>query len=132
MTILHFIKQLAHDLGGKITEIGGPLPDGSGFACMSLPLPDNHWSIQQSEAYEPPPMPFRMGVGPKRDEWAEKVRAAARYAYRSATMQGREPDLDPDALVQNFVVGLLGYWTVDGLSSTDEWANPVPIPPLHK
>lgn len=34
-----------------------------------------------------------------------------------------KPSPDPDALLQNLVVGFLGYWTNDGLSS-DEWANP--------
>lgn len=133
------VKQLAADIGGTITEVGA-LPDGSGFAVMSMPLPRDHWSTRQDERYEAPPMPFRLGgsctvsinlgdIGPSRtmrltrQEFAHAIRAAGRYAYRSATMQGREPDLDPDALIQNLVVGMIGYWTSDGLSS-DAWANP--------
>ena len=38
-------------------------------------------------------------------------------------MNGKEMDFDPGALLQNLVVGMLGYWTENGLSS-DEWANP--------
>ena len=36
-------------------------------------------------------------------------------------------DFDPDAMVQNFVVGMLGYHTSDALTN-DEWALPDPIP----
>lgn len=143
------VKQLATDVGGTITEIGR-LPDGSGFAMMSMPLPKDHWSTRKSE-HEPPPMPLRLGNGRAvtmvleddgpsrtvrwtRDQLAQAIRAAGRYAYRAATMQGQEPDLDPDALIQNLVVGMLGYWTQAGLSG-DEWANPVlpwtPEPPKH-
>ena len=48
---------------------------------------------------------------------AQAVRAAIKYAIRGATMCGQEMDFDPDAMVQNMIVGLLGYWTADGLSS---------------
>jgi hypothetical protein len=48
---------------------------------------------------------------------------AGKYAVRSATMNGAEMDFDPDALCQNLVVGMLGYFTEDGLSG-DAWANP--------
>lgn len=105
------------------------LPDGSAFAVMSTPLPETHWiygdkTVEDEHGYEPPPMPFRMGTdNPQRTEMAEMVRKAARYAVRAATMKGMEDDFDPDALVQNMVVGFLGYFTPDGLSN-DEWANP--------
>lgn len=128
MSIKH-VEEIAKAVGGTITEVGA-LPDGSGFAMMSMPLPKDHWSTRQSEHHEPPPMPFRMGTDdPGRELWVEKIKAAGRYAYRAATMQGREPDLDPDALIQNFVVGMIGYYTPDGLSG-DEWENPSrPTPP---
>jgi hypothetical protein len=58
-----------------------------------------------------------------KEEFADKVKAAGRYAVRCATMNGKEMDFDPDALIQNLLVGMLGYWTDNGLSS-DEWANP--------
>ena len=100
--------------GGTIKEVSGPLPDGSGFFTASMPLPKNHW------LYEPnckPPMPFRRGTDdPSREEWAAKITEAAKYAIRGATMSGKDMDFDPDALIQNLIVGMLGYWTTDGLS----------------
>ncbi len=98
---------------GKITV----LPDGSAFGVLSLPLPKDHWIYGSSE---PPPMPMRMGRGPKREAAAKDIRTAARYAVRASTMRGTEMDFDPDAMVQNFVVGLLGYWTADGLETNGE------------
>ena len=88
------------------------LPDGSGAFVMSWPLPKDHWLYADHD--NEPPMPMRVGVGPERDALAAQVRAAARYAVRGATMNGKAMDFDPDALVQNMVVGLLGYWTPDG------------------
>lgn len=128
------IQQLANDLGGTV-EVGGPLSDGSGFAVMSLPLPANHWSVtmaadrkDHTKPYLAPPMPFRMGGNdPRRLEWAEKIREAGKYAYIAAGMG--DVDHDPDAFLQNLVVGLLGYWSNDGLSE-DAWANPSLVPPL--
>lgn len=124
------IQQLADDLGATIDDAGA-LPDGSGFAVMSTPLPSDHWLTAKHEKYDAPPMPLRMGEGPARDKMAHAVRAAARYAVRGATRNGQEDDFDPDALVQNMVVGLLGYWTDDGTSKCDPWANPDPVPPLY-
>lgn len=127
------IEQLAADLGGTIKEVGGPLSDGSGFAIMSLPLSKTHWIYQQGDSrFNVPPMPFRMGVADEiviggeilsRQQFADKIRTCGRYAVKCATMNGADMNFDPDALVQNLVVGMLGYWTADGLSS-DEWANP--------
>jgi hypothetical protein len=94
---------------------GGPgvrLPDGSGAFVASWPLPKTHWLY--AEGQDEPPMPMRTGLGAERSALADQIRAAARYAVRGATMNGRETDFDPDALVQNMVVGLLGYWTEDG------------------
>ena len=130
------IDEMADSLGGTITE-KEVLPDGSGFAIMSLPLPENHWIYGDRECerfvcnhegddvfYEPPPMPMRMGTNnPHREEFAEMLRRAARYAIRASTMNGKEMDFGPDALVQNIVIGMLGYHTPDGLTD-DEWANP--------
>ncbi len=31
-----------------------------------------------------------------------------------ATMKGKEQDFDPDALIQNLIVGMLGYHTPTG------------------
>lgn len=121
------VQDLADGIGAKIDHVSGPLPDGSGYATMSMPLPKDHWLTQ--EGYNTPPMPFRIGTeedGTKlwprvanRKEAADKIRAAARYAIRASTMNGAENDFDPDAMVQNFVTGMLGYWTPNGLSSLD-------------
>lgn len=104
------------------------LPDGSSFAVMSMPLPENHWiygdPTVENEGFEPAPMPMRMGTdNPQRKAIADKIRQAGRYAVRCATMKGKENDFDPDALVQQLVVGYLGYFTPNGLTD-DEWANP--------
>jgi len=108
--------------GGKVTEGPVALPDGSGFMTASFPLPKDHWLY--TKGYNVPPMPFRLGTAdPARHLWEEKLRAVARYAIRSATMNGKDNDFDPDAMVQNFIVGALGYHTPTGWSS-DEWANP--------
>lgn len=117
----HPVQQLADACGGTIEHIT-QMPDGSGAAMMSMPLSTGHWLLQPG--YNVPPMGFRKGTDdPERQAWAEKIRAAGRYAVRCATMNGTEDDFDPDALVQNLVVGMLGYFTPDGLSS-DAWANP--------
>lgn len=90
------------------------LPDGSSFFTASMPLPEDHW------LYEPgsgePPMPMKIGIGDKRTELVEQVREAAKYAVRASTMNGKS-DWDPDALVQNMIVGLLGYFTQTGDST---------------
>jgi hypothetical protein len=92
------------------------LADGSAFMTAHWTLPKTHWLYE--EARLEPPMPMRVGLSPERDALAAQVRAAARYAVRAATMNGKETGFDPDSLVQNMVVGLLGYWTEDGTSST--------------
>jgi hypothetical protein len=119
--------------GGKIEHVSGELPDGSGFMTASFPLPTDHWITERDkEGFSlPPPMPFRMGSGdPRRDKFDEMVRAAAKYAVRASTMNGECADFDPDAMVQNFVVGMLGYHTPDGLSG-EKWGDPEPTPELY-
>lgn len=92
------------------------LPDGSAFAVMSWPLPKDHWIYEETGE---PPTPFLRGTDdPERQYWADKIRAAGRYAIKGATMRGKEMDFDPDALLQNLIVGMLGYHTSDGLSHT--------------
>jgi len=108
----HPVQQLADAVGGTIEHVER-LPDGSGAAVLSMPLPADHWLTQPG--YNEPPMPFRRGTDdPERQDWAEKIRAAARYAVRASTMNGTEDDFDPDAMVQNMVVGMIGYFTPDG------------------
>jgi len=150
MNPIDAVNEIAKACDGKITEVG-ILPDNSGFAIMETPLRADHWlygdrSMERKVCegpdgedvfHEPPPMPLRMGrkdmiaieVGHRRDvldrdEMADMIRMAGKYAVRCATMKGKEMDFEPDALLQNLVVGFLGYWTGDGLTGTDEWANP--------
>lgn len=140
----HPVQEIADAVGGKITEMGR-LPDGSGFAIMSMPLNKEHWiykgDVQNSWGpSNVPPMPFKMGtkevirLWPYRlpipgiqtltkQDMADRIRAAGKYAIRCATMNGKDMDFDPDALLQNLVTGMVGYWTANGLSE-DSWANP--------
>lgn len=124
------IKKDLEAMGGKVDEGSvAVLPDGSGCFTASLPLPEDHWLHAGTKGCEPPPMPLRVGTAdPRREALNEAVWAAGKYAVRVTTDNGKLSDFDPDAMVQNFVVGLLGYHTEDGLSE-DEWANPDPIPP---
>jgi hypothetical protein len=102
------------------------LPDGSAFAVMSMPLPKDHWLTKPG--HDNPPMLLRMSVDtPAREILSHKVREAVKYGLRGATMNGAEDDLDPDALVQNVIVGLFGYHTDDGLSNEPAF-NPENIP----
>ena len=109
------LEQLAQEMGGRI-ESCDRLPDGSGCATMSFPLPADHWLT--AEGNNEPPAPFRIGTGrPQRKTWEAGIREAARYAIRASTMNGKMDDFDPDAMVQNMVVGMIGYFTPDGTSS---------------
>lgn len=126
------VQQLADDLGAKV-EFLPALPDGSGAAVMSIPLSKEHWIYEPEGApFVAPPMPFRMGRGESvtingvtmsRHEVSHKIASAARYAVKAATMNGTEMDFDPDALIQNLMVGLFGYYTENGFTD-DGWANP--------
>ena len=133
--------EIAQACGGKATL--HTFSDESGnvvhaFGTMSLPLPENHWIHKQpGVTFNAPPMPFRVGskelieikIGDRngfilsREQFAQAIRVAGRYAVKSATMDGEDNDFDPNALVLNLVVGFLGYWTENGLSD-DEWMNP--------
>lgn len=107
------VKDLIEGAGGTVEEISGPLPDGSGFATASFPLPDDHWIYGKTPLN--PPAPLRMGTGPLRDALAHEIREAGKYAYLAAEMS--DDGHDPDAFLQNLVVGLLGYWTEHGYSN---------------
>jgi hypothetical protein len=123
------IQRLIEEAGGKVTWGPVQLPDGSGAAIASFLLQKDHWLYLRHDNV--PPMPFRAGFNhPRFEELHDKVREAARYAVRCATMNGTSEDFDPDALVQNMLVGLLGYFTHDGLSTLGDEFNPNPVPPL--
>ena len=86
------------------------LPDGSGFFVGSLPLPKDHWLYApnaegwDSERDCSPDTPLPIFDNSQR----EAVKAAVRWAVRGATMNGTEPDFDPDALVLNAAYALCG------------------------
>lgn len=88
------------------------LPDGSAVSVVSMPLPKDHWIY--AEGPNVPPMPFKMGVGAERSLLQSKVREAAKYAIRCVTSNGTKEDSDPDALIQQLIVGIFGYHTTDG------------------
>lgn len=111
------VRELADMVGGKIEEMH-KLPDGSGFAVMAMPLPADHWLLK--DGTDEPPAPLRIGRGYQRDRLVRQIRSAAQYAIRAATMNGKVNDFDPDAMAQNFVIGVLGYATDDGLLHADE------------
>jgi hypothetical protein len=135
------IQELADKTGGTVTD-HSLLPDGSGCATVSYSLLPTHWIYGPDDKVSPhgfkyyaPPMPFRMGRNhPLRYEWDQKIRAAARYAIRASTDSGKDQDFDPDAMVGNFVVGMLGYWSETGLTGImedAEYSDPNPAPPEY-
>ena len=86
------------------------LPDGSAFFTASFPLPKDHWlyapqcnewnTSRDTSADTPLPIiPM---------EQRNAVIAAIRWAVRGATMNGKEMDFDPDALVLNAAYALCG------------------------
>lgn len=112
-----------------IEEVG-ILPDGSGFALMSFKLPDDHWLYDQV-LLQNPPMKMRMGSDdPRRKMWEELISEGVMYGIKAATMNGKEDDFDPDALVRNVLIALFGYYTPNGLSF-EEMFNPDDIPPIY-
>jgi hypothetical protein len=147
------LDQIGQATGGTVTEHRVTNEAGEvvhAFATMSIPLRKDHWIYQQDETSvgpsNVPPMPFRMGAdsltkivlespecGPltvlalSKRQFEKAIRAAGKYAVRCATMNGSEMDFDPDALLQNLVVGFLGYWTETGLIGDPEdskWCDP--------
>lgn len=90
------------------------LPDGSACFTASFPLPKDHWLYDEGPNNPPSPLKIatsggKFFMGWDRKQWKEMIQAAARYAIRTSTMNGKVEDFDPDAMVQNFVVAMLGY-----------------------
>lgn len=116
------IHQLPHEAADRIeaqaARIAEPvatfsepvvLPDGSAFATASFPLPKDHWLYAPRGAWDSERDDFAETPHPiLTNAQREAVRAAGRYAVRGATMCGKEPDFDPDALVQNLCYALCG------------------------
>jgi len=127
------VEKLVKDMGGELTSVSGPLPDGSGFATAKFPLPEDHWLYADHDNI--PPMGLRCTDPQLRQELKRIITEAGRYAYRGASLNGKEDDIDPDALVKNLWVGLLGYFTPDALTHDaaedpkDRYEpNPDPVP----
>lgn len=82
---------------------------------MSIALPKDHWIYTPDESFEPPyPMPGSKGENRHKDRMAKNLTKASREAIRRATMNGAEKDFDPDALVQNLLVAVMGPWRSAG------------------
>ena len=97
------------------------LPDGSAFAIASCPLPKDHWLYAngsdewdtQRDTSKDTPLPIMDRTH------KDKIIAAAKWAIRGATMNGKEDDFDPDAMVLNFVYALCGPVNTVSKSTTD-------------
>jgi len=113
------IEDIADRLGGKV-DWATKLPDGSGAATISYPLPKDHWLTEPG--CDEPPAPFLIGTedAPKlnmsRQTWADAIKIAAKYAIRASTENGKIDDFDPDAMVRNFIIGMIGFYTPNGKS----------------
>ncbi len=106
------VTQMIENAGGKIEKVYGPLPDGSGFMIGSFPLPEDHW-IYNTNTDSP-----NISINIKseneiiiitRKEFEQALKEAGKYAICTATMNGKEMDFDPDALLQNLFIGMFGY-----------------------
>jgi hypothetical protein len=117
------ISEMADAVGGTINECVNNLGDGSGFATMSMPLPEDHWLYEKDANGWAPPPPYTLLAGKAtltRRYLEDQVQPAIRYGVKAATMDGREDDFDPDALVRNALNGLFGLHTATGLSGDPE------------
>lgn len=111
------LELIASIPGMKITEIGA-LSDGSGFAVGSMPLRKDHWLYETTpDGFTPnPPYPLLAGGGSDARAYLEEaLKPAIRYGIKASTMNGKEEDFDPDAMVRNVLNGTFGLHTKDGL-----------------
>lgn len=87
------------------------LPDGSSFFIGARPLPGDHWLLAPRDGWDSVRDVYSDCPAPILNHaMRDAVVAAVRYAVRGATMCGKDPDWDPDALVQNAVVALCGLY----------------------
>lgn len=114
------ISEIVDAGGGVLKECVNDLGDGSGFATASFPLPEDHWLYETTpEGYTPRPhYPMRAPGQSKARDYLSRMIAehGGQYGVKAATMNGRELDFDPDALVRNIEIGLFGVFTADGLN----------------
>jgi len=106
------------------------LPDGSAFGVISIPLPEDHWLYApqckkwDNERDCPADLPKPIVGNTLRDH----VKIAARWAVRGATMNGTEPNFDPDALVLNFAYALCGAVGTRGMSELQAAQSETDVP----
>ena len=90
------------------------LPDGSACFVGSFPLPKDHWIYDPK--MDTPPSPLETG---EKEKLRARIIEATKYAVRAATMKGKDMDFDPDALIQNMLVGFFGRNPKDCVCVTD-------------
>lgn len=104
-----FLQELADATNGTITDVQS-LPDGSGCAMLSMPLPQDHWIYEDHpEGWDRVRDTFLDTPHPFLDRaLIPQLIDALKYAIRGATMCGKVMDFDPDALVQNAIYAMCG------------------------
>lgn len=70
-------------------------------------LSDGHWLTQPGDDVAPAPV-LKASTDKKRAELVTAIREAGMYALRTVSENGRTAAFDPDALLQNLVVALMG------------------------
>lgn len=70
-------------------------------------LPADHWLTQPGDNVLPAPV-LKPTSDKKRAELVTAIREAGQYALRTVSENGRVSTFDPDALLQNLVLALLG------------------------
>jgi len=112
-----WLQQIQSDIGDLCKELNTgekitsaiKTPDGISFVA-SFPLPKSHWIYEE---HGEPPSPLKTDSIETR-MWLESVfKEAVKYAIQASTMSGKEMDFDPDAMVQNFMVALFGYYPLN-------------------
>lgn len=116
------ISEIADACGGTIHECVNDVGDGSGFATMSIPLPEDHWLYETDEqGFTPnPTYELLLGGGRARRYFEDLLQPGIRNGIKAATRCGRDDDFDPDAMARNIVIGHFGVYTADGLSGGDD------------
>ena len=119
------MRDIITSSGGTVQNVT-KLTDQDGMFVASWPLPKDHWLYTESD--NEPPMGMLMGTNdPQRAELQKHVVAAVRYAYKVNTRNGTDLDLDPDSLVNDVVIGLMGWYTPDGTNNTSDLQPLAPI-----
>lgn len=123
----NIIEELCQAVGGTITDGPHRLPDGSGFAVMSMPLPKDHWLFKEHENEPPASLISCLNhhCSPGSHCVRDAIREAGRYAVRCATRNGKDMDFDPDCVVQQVVNGMLGYQGGVTCSTPNEGMEPL-------